>query len=92
MSPALNGSSAIQRFEYSNAIELRDGITFDFYMGLSHILTMANVSYNYNLADHNRKTCKAIENRILVSDCTWYYRLILIRKSERKYTTIILEL
>ena len=33
MSPALNGSSAIQRFEGS---EIRDGITFDFYMGLSH--------------------------------------------------------
>ena len=33
MSPALNGSSAIRCFEGS---EIRDGITFDFYMGLSH--------------------------------------------------------
>ena len=37
MSPALNGSSAIQCFEGSDTIEIRDGITFDFYMGLPHI-------------------------------------------------------
>ena len=36
MSPALNGSSAI-RFEGSDAIEICDGITFDFYMGLPHM-------------------------------------------------------
>ena len=34
MSPALNGISAIRHFECSNAIEIRDGITFDFYTGL----------------------------------------------------------
>ena len=37
MSPALNGSSAIRRFERSDAIEILNGITFDFYTGLSHI-------------------------------------------------------
>ena len=37
MSPALNGSSAILRFERSDAIEICDGITFDFYTGLPHI-------------------------------------------------------
>ena len=37
MSPALNGSSAIQRFEGSEAIETRDEITFDFYTGLPHM-------------------------------------------------------
>ena len=41
MSPALNGSSAIRRFEGSDAIEIRDGITFDFYTGLPHILSNA---------------------------------------------------
>ena len=40
MSPALNGSSAIRRFERSDAIEIRNGITFDFYTGLSHIYTL----------------------------------------------------
>ena len=34
MSLALNGSSAIQHFEGSDAIGIHDGITFDFYMGL----------------------------------------------------------
>ena len=37
MSPALNGSLAIQHFEGSDAIEIRDEITFDFYTGLPHI-------------------------------------------------------
>ena len=37
MSPALNGSSAIRRFEGSDAIEIHNGITFDFYTGLPHI-------------------------------------------------------
>ena len=33
MSPTLNGSSAIWCFEGSDVIEIRDGITFDFYTG-----------------------------------------------------------
>ena len=37
MSSALNRSSAIQRFEGSDAIEIRDGITFNFYTGLPHL-------------------------------------------------------
>ena len=37
MSSALNGSSAIWRFEGSDAIEIRDGLTFDFYTGLPHV-------------------------------------------------------
>ena len=40
MSPALNGRSAIQRFEGSNAIEIRNEITFDFYMGLPHLFIL----------------------------------------------------
>jgi len=34
MSSALNGSSALQHFERSNAIEIQNGIMFDFYPGL----------------------------------------------------------
>ena len=50
MSPALNGSSAIRHFEGSDAIEIRDGITFDFYTGLPHLFVtrlpdVAMVSY-----------------------------------------------
>ena len=41
LSPALNGSSEIQRFEHSDVIEIRDGIIFDFYMytGLPHLFS-----------------------------------------------------
>ena len=37
MSPTLNGSSALERFERSNAIEIRNEIMFDFYPGLPHV-------------------------------------------------------
>ena len=37
MSPALNGSSALEHFEHSNASEIRNGIMFDFYPGLPHL-------------------------------------------------------
>ena len=40
MSPTLNGSSAIQHFEGSDAIEIRDGITFDFYTGLPQLVVI----------------------------------------------------
>ena len=37
MSPALNGSSALQCFERSNAIEIHNRIMFDFYPALPHM-------------------------------------------------------
>ena len=37
MSPALNRNSVLLHFEYSNAIEKRNGIMFDLYLGLPHI-------------------------------------------------------
>ena len=39
MSPTLNGSSVIRLLEDSNAIEICDRITFDFYTGLPQIRT-----------------------------------------------------
>ena len=36
-SPTPNGSSALQCFEHSNAIEICNGIMFDFYPALPHI-------------------------------------------------------
>ena len=48
MSPALNRSFALQRFERSNVVEIRNGIMFDFYPGLAHMystqLLVAGVS------------------------------------------------
>ena len=40
MSPTLNGSSVIRHFKRSDAIEKRDGITFDFYMGLPRVIAV----------------------------------------------------
>ena len=37
MSPALNGSSAIRLSKRSNALQIHDGITLDFYTGLPHM-------------------------------------------------------
>ena len=37
MSPALNGSSTLQRFEHGNAVEKCNRIMFDFYPGLPHM-------------------------------------------------------
>ena len=36
LSPAVNGSSEIRRFERSDTIEICSGIVFDFYMVLTH--------------------------------------------------------
>jgi len=38
MSPAHNGSTALQRFEHGNAIAICNGMMFDFYPGLPNIL------------------------------------------------------
>ena len=41
LSPALNGSSEIRRFERGDTIEICNGIIFDFYTGLPHIIYMS---------------------------------------------------
>ena len=40
MSPDLNRSFALQRFERGNAVELRNGILFNLYPGLPHITSI----------------------------------------------------
>ena len=37
MSSALNGISVLQCFKCNNAIEIHNGIMFDFYPGLPHV-------------------------------------------------------
>ena len=44
MSPALSGSSVLQCFERSNAVEIHNKIMFNFYPGLPHIYTI-NIAY-----------------------------------------------
>ena len=50
MSPTLNGSSAIRRFEGNDAIEIRNGITFEFYTGLPHMY----IHWEYGLHVYTR--------------------------------------
>ena len=50
MGPTPNGSSALQRFERCNALEIRNGIIFDFYLGLPHILLLpTHVTFHRSL-------------------------------------------
>ena len=51
MSPALNESSALQRFEHGNAVKIPNEIMFDFYPGLPHIVTLF-VTCECNRKDH----------------------------------------
>ena len=44
MSPNLNGSLAVWRFKHSNALKIRDGITFNSYTGLPHVHLCSNKS------------------------------------------------
>ena len=57
MSLALNGSSAIRRFEGSDAIKIRDGITFDFYTGLPHIESNIIFHFCYRFCGVVAKNC-----------------------------------
>ena len=45
MNPALSGSSTLEHFECSNAIEIRNRIMYDFYPGLPQIHLPGNVRY-----------------------------------------------
>ena len=68
MSPALNESSAIRHFKHSDAIEMCDGIIFDFYTGLSH------VHVTVNLARCSKHSCFTL--KVLVT-C---WRIVLVCK------------
>ena len=37
MGPTINGRTALQCFKLGNAVEIRNGIMFDFYPGLPHM-------------------------------------------------------
>ena len=53
----LNESSAIRRFEGSDAIKIRDGITFDFYTGLLHIILLPLMAMNFALCHERACMC-----------------------------------
>ena len=49
MSPALNGSTALQHFKCGNMVEIRNGITSDFYPGLPHMYNWTFLAYTTKL-------------------------------------------
>ena len=58
MSPALNGSTALQRFERSNAVEICNGM-FDFYSGPPHINCIQDgVTYHVMLQSNHYEVHK----------------------------------
>ena len=63
MSPALNGSSALERFECSNAIKIRNGIMFDFYPGLPQLYLIKIVWRPYILSLAIDNNCRQITRK-----------------------------
>ena len=60
LSPALNGSSEIRRFEHCDVIEIRDRIKLDFYAGLPHRhnkFSVKNSSLYYNICKYIACDC-----------------------------------
>ena len=64
MSPALNGRSAIRCFEGSDVIEIRNGISFDFYTGLPHVVE--NEQYPIMCFDHTAKLKGCVAELLLI--------------------------
>ena len=57
MSPALNGSSVIWHFEGSDTIEIGNGITFHFYMGMPQLQRN-----EIHVLKHRLTSCNEISN------------------------------
>ena len=49
ISPTFNGSSVLERFEHSNAIEIHNRIMFDFYTGLPYVVNPGMCLHAYYL-------------------------------------------
>ena len=55
MNPTHNGSTALLRFERSTMIEIRNGVMFNFYLGLPHVCTFALTTTPSSLAGGSRR-------------------------------------
>ena len=74
MSPALNGSSAIRLSKHSNALEIHDGITFDFYTGLPHMnACMWSEQFELKLETHIQHYHIVSTLRRIVSKHLWQF-------------------
>ena len=65
MSPAPNGSLALQSVKLSNALEIRDGIIFEFYLGLPHVgLIIDDINPNLSILTSSVVRCSLL--------CVWF--------------------
>ena len=56
MSPTLNGSSVLERYECGNAIKIQNEIMFNFYPGLPHICNHC-VTFHITTQEDSHYTC-----------------------------------
>ena len=96
MSPALNGSSTLERFEQSNASEIRNGIMFDFYPGLPHMykyvcnkpkskFLTSQVEY---LQSCERQRSSLVTEHLMMKSSTLWVSKKGKREKEREFTKI----
>ena len=79
MSPALNGSSALQHFKCSNVSEIRNGIMFDFYPGWPHLsfnvinpaLIKQGLLISITIVKHTHTHTSDANQRSAVAPCRW---------------------
>ena len=80
MSLAPNRRSAIQHFKQCDAIEIRNRITFDFYMGLSHIYAILLVfhycSWVYFLNNMSTCTHKMFAQTECLCETLWLHNAV----------------
>ena len=86
MRHALDGSSAIRCFEGSDAIKIRNGITFDFYTGLPHVLfskfLVAMIWAQRYFAESKLHTmCAYLDNTHFLNDARNTYDLFQVSES-----------
>ena len=87
MSHGLDGSSALRRFKGSDMIEIHDGITFDFYTGLPHVLFFSKFlvamiwAQRYFAETKLHTMCAYLDNTHFLNDARNTYDLFQISES-----------
>ena len=74
MSPTINGSMALQRVEHNNAVQIHNGIMFDFYPGLPRIQFVWKTDLSI----------KHLQIPIWMTQHTFWHLLILTQDSRNK--------
>ena len=70
MSPARSGSTALQHFECGNVTAIRNGIMFNFYPGLPHILIVAQFRIQQAMIQPNENNMLKFPNNSNVRTAT----------------------